>query len=475
MKITLINPNHRTKLGSSEEISSILPPLGLAYIASFLKEKKINVNIIDMNASNFTIEKTINLIKKTNPLPKIIGITVTTPTIFKAFDIAKEIKNFNKDIVVVFGGPHPTALPYETLKNKYVDIVVYGEGEETLLEICNKLENNKTLNYNHLKSIKGIAFKNKKSMITNPPRPLIKNLDKLPFPAIDMLPLEKYYSAFSKHKKFANILTSRGCPGRCLYCNKLIFGFDVRMRSAENIVKEIKYLHDKYGYKEFHIVDDLFTQDRKRVIEFCNLLKKNNLKICWKLGNGVRVGSIDFDLLKIMKKAGLYSVSFGIESGSQDILNKMKKGQTIQMCKNAVKYTNKLGITSVGFFMIGNLGEDEKTIKQTINFAKSLPLDIAQFSVLVPFPGTPIRDIIEKQGKILEYDWGKYDNIEGQALFEHEHLTKPLMEKMHKQAYREFYMRPKFIIRRILRTRSLSEFKKQLIGLTAIVGLIKSK
>ena len=153
----------------------------------------------------------------------------------------------------------------------------------------------------------------------------------------------------------------------------------------------------------------------------------------------------------------------------------MKKGQTLEMCKNAVTWANKLRITSVGFFMIGNLGEDENTIKQTIDFAKSLPLDIAQFSILVPFPGTPIRSIVEKEGKILESDWSKYDNIEGKALFEHGKLTKSLMEQMHKQAYKEFYMRPKFIARRILKTKSIAEFKKQFIGLTAILGLIKVK
>jgi anaerobic magnesium-protoporphyrin IX monomethyl ester cyclase len=276
-------------------------------------------------------------------------------------------------------------------------------------------------------------------------------------------------------KKFANSLTSRGCPGMCIYCNKLIFGHNVRMRSAKNIIEEIKYLNNKYNYSEFHIVDDLFTQDRNRVLEFCRLLKANNLKIKWKLGNGVRVGSVDFELLKIMKDAGLYSLSFGIESGNQKILNNMKKGQTIEMCRNAVIWANKVGLTTVGFFMIGNLGEDESTIQDTINFAKSLPLDIAQFSILVPFPGTPIRAIIEKEGEILEKDWSKYDNIEGKALFEHNHLNKELMERMHKQAYNEFYMRPKFILSKIFKIRNLSVLKKQFIGLMAILGLLRKK
>jgi radical SAM superfamily enzyme YgiQ (UPF0313 family) len=466
MNVALINPNYRTKLGSNEAISAILPPLGISYIAAVLRKKDIDVSIIDMNAENWDIPTTINKLSKLSP--QIVGITATTPQINKVYALAKEIKKLDENISVVVGGPHPTSLFLEVINNKSIDFAVVGEGEMTMLELCNAIAQKKSL-----KNINGLVFKNKSKVIINKPRELIKNIDDIPFPAIDLLPLDKYHSAFSKYKRFANILTSRGCPGRCVYCNKQIFGFNVRMRSAKSIFEEVKYLNKKYGYKEFHIVDDLFTQNRERVIGFCNLLKKENLKIRWKLGNGVRVGSIDYELLKIMKQSGLYSLSFGIESGNQKILNNMKKGQTLEMCRNAVEWSNKLGLFTVGFFMIGNIGETEDTIKDTINFAKSLPLDVAQFSILVPFPGTEVRKIIEKEGIILEKDWGKYDNIEGKALFEHGALKKELMEKMHKQAYKEFYMRPSFVIRRILKTRSLLEFKNQLVGFLSILGLQK--
>jgi radical SAM superfamily enzyme YgiQ (UPF0313 family) len=301
--------------------------------------------------------------------------------------------------------------------------------------------------------------------------PQIEDLDSLPFPAIDLLPLDKYRSAYSKHEKFANILTSRGCPGRCIYCNKKIFGFDVKMRSAENMFEEIKMLYYIYRYKEFHIVDDLFTQDRQRVIDFCNLIIKDGLKIDWKLGNGVRVGSVDLELLKLMKKAGLYSISFGIESGNQQILNKMKKGQTLQQCRDAVAWANEAGLFVVGFFMFGNIGENEQTMRDTIEFAKSLPLDVAQFSILVPFPGTEVRAIIEKEGEILEKDYSKYDNIDGKMLFKHGEMTPEIVEQMHKQAYKEFYSRPSFILRRLWRTRSWLELKNQIKGAGAILGI----
>jgi len=464
MKVLLLNLNYRTKLGSSEKISSVLPPLGLAYLAAVLRKNLVDTEIIDMNACDYSEEDITHILGKGDV--QIVGITATTPTILKAFSIAKKIKENYSKIITILGGPHPTSLPYGSIKNKSVDLVAIGEGEKTLLEVCNALKNKKSF-----KGIQGLLFKKNGKIIFNKPRELIKNVDNIPFPAIDLLPSDKYYSAYSKQKKFANILTSRGCPGRCVYCNKLIFGCNVRMRSAENIIQEIKMLYNQ-GYRDFHIVDDLFTQNRERVIKFCNLLKKENLKVSWKLGNGVRVGSVDFELLKLMKSVGLYSLSYGIESGNQEILNRMKKGQTLQMCRNAVNWSSKLGLFTVGFFMIGNLGENEKTIQETIEFAKSLPLDVAQFSILVPFPGTEIRAIIEKEGKILEKDWSKYDNIEGKAFFEHGQLTKELMERMHKKAYKEFYMNPRFILRRLLKTRTLNELNQQFVGFVTILGLL---
>jgi radical SAM superfamily enzyme YgiQ (UPF0313 family) len=465
-KITLINPNFRTKLGGDDSISSILPPLGLAYIAAMLRKGGFeDINVIDMNAENLNVQQTFERIRAN--CPDMIGITASTPTINQVNELVNKIKEENSTLHIILGGAHPTSLPLEVMANKNVDFVAIGESEWIMLELCNTF-----LTDRPLKDIKGLVWRSLDGKVNiNEPMSQIEDLDSLPFPAIDLLPLDKYKSAYSKHEKFANILTSRGCPGRCIYCNKKIFGFDVRMRSAENMVKEIEFLHQTYGYKEFHIVDDLFTQDRQRVVDFCNLIIDKKLDICWKLGNGVRVGSVDLELLKLMKKAGLYSLSFGIESGNQAVLNRMKKGQTLDMCRKAVNAANDAGLFVVGFFMFGNIGEDEQTMRDTIEFAKSLPLDVAQFSILVPFPGTEVRAIIEKEGKILELDYTKYDNIDGKMLFQHGSLTPELVERMHKQAYKEFYGRPSFILRRLLRTRSWLELKNQIKGGMAIFGI----
>jgi len=466
-KIILVNPNFRTKLGGDNSISSILPPLGLAYIASVLRTNDCDVNIIDMNAENLSVEETFNNIRK--DYPDLLGITCSTPVSNQVNSVVNRIKEENKTIKIILGGAHPTSLPLEVMNNNNIDFVCVGEGENTISELCNALNNSKDIS-----GIDGLVWRNMKGeVIINNRRSLPEDINSFPFPAIDLLPLDKYKSAYSKHEKFANILTSRGCPGMCIYCNKQIFGFNVRMRTAANMFEEIKMLYDKYGYREFHIVDDLFTQDRKRVVEFCNIVIDSKLDICWKLGNGVRVGSVDLELLKLMKKAGLYSISFGIESGNQKILNIMKKGQTVQMCRNAVEWANEVGLFIVGFFMFGNIGETESTMKETIELAKSLPLDVAQFSILVPFPGTEVRKIIEEEGQILENDYSKYDNIDGKMLFKHGELTPELVERIHKQAYKEFYARPSFMLRRLWRTRSWLELKNQIKGAGAIFGIGK--
>lgn len=466
MKITLINPNYRTKLGGDDSISSILPPLGIAYIAGLLRQNNYDVKIIDMNAEDITyLEVLANL---TVHKPDLVGITCTTPTINEVNALTKELKAVFPDIPIVVGGPHPTSLPQEVMGNPQIDFAVVGEGEVTMLQLCGHFKTGVL----PLEAIDGLVWRHKNGkLVINKPRKLIEDINKLPFPAIDLLPLSKYRSSYSKNERFANILTSRGCSGACIYCNKRIFGNNVRMRSVESIYSEIKYLHDKYGYKEFHIVDDLFTQDRQRVIDFCNIVKKQGLKIDWKLGNGVRVGTVDFALLSLMKQAGLYSISFGIESGNQAVLNRMRKGQTPDMCRKAVEAARKLNLFVVGFFMLGNIGETEATMRETIDFAKSLPLDVAQFSILVPFPGTEVFRIIEAEGKILEKDYGKYDNIDGKMLFEHGALTKELVERMHKQAYKEFYSRPSFMFKRLMRTRSWLELKNQIKGGMAIFGI----
>ncbi|MHA1312686.1 MAG: B12-binding domain-containing radical SAM protein [Candidatus Helarchaeota archaeon] len=462
MKILLINPYHRVSYLGNEKMSPILPPMGLAYIAAVLIQNKIAVKIIDLNLNLPSKIDFIHQIKEEEP--DIIGITSSTPVINNAFRLCAEIKAANPETITVLGGPHPTALPKDTVSNENVDVVVVGEGEYTFLDLIRAIEEKKDLS-----QVEGIVFKKNGEIISNPLRPLIEDLDELPLPAYELLEMDKYYSPQTKTGKFANILTSRGCPARCIYCNKKIFGTKFRARSVNHLLNEIEFLINNYGIREFHILDDLFTANKKRVREFCYQVLKKKLDIKWKCPNGVRVNTVDYELLKLMNQAGCYSISFGVESGNSQILKNIRKGITLEQSENAIKWAKKAGLFTVAFLMIGNLGENRQTIQDTINFTKKIDPDAAQFSILIPYPGTPIRDIILKEGKLLTNRWEDYDNEKGIAIFEHGELNKNLMEEMVKKAYNSFYFRPSYILKRILKIRNLHDLKTYINGFRTIL------
>ena len=249
----------------------------------------------------------------------------------------------------------------------------------------------------------------------------------------------------------------------CIFFNKSIFGHTFRARSPENVVAEIELLVGKYGVGEIHIADDTFTFDINRAMRICDLIIERNLDIAWSCSNGIRVDCVNRELLRKMKEAGCYRVSFGLESGSDEILKRIGKGTTLQQARSACEIADDVGLTTIAFFMLGNYGESRETMEKTIAFAKSLNIDYAQFTIATPFPGTALYKLIEKHGKILTKDWERYGIYE-EPLFETEDLTKELVAKMYKKAYREFYFRPTYILRRVKNIKSLRDLKVAING-----------
>lgn len=446
MKVLLVNPNYLNVYKYvSDEATMVQPPLGLAYIAAILRKNNIDVKILDLAALNLSNQQAKKIIEKSNP--DIIGITAATNTIEEAYDLINKLE-INSKIVV--GGPHTSILPERTLKEcSRLDITVKGEGEYVMLEIAQ----NKSLS-----KIKGISYRKNKKIITNKPRQPIENLDELPFPARDLLPLNKYHSIGVRKYPFATLVTSRGCPFNCNFCvNYTVHGKKFRFRSVENIMKEVDELVHKYKVKEINILDDNFTLDPKRAEQFCDELIKRNYNLIWKTGNGIRADSVNERLIRKMKKAGCYLLAFGIEAGNPEILKKVDKGETLEQIEKAVRLSQKYKILTEGFFMIGNYGENKKTIRDTINFAKKLNLSIAQFQIFIPIPGSRYHKIIKKEGKLFAKSWKDY-NAFGEPIFEHGELSKELMLKMQKQAYKEYYLRPKMMIKKLLEIRSLKQF-----------------
>jgi radical SAM superfamily enzyme YgiQ (UPF0313 family) len=457
----LINPLQNTKYPQ--------PPIGLASLAAVLEKNDYKVEILDANALQLS---KYEVVKKADSVG-IIGITAMTPTINSTIRIAKGIKQNNPNSIIILGGPHATILPEEILNNvPEIDIIVRGEGEETIVELCDALENDR-----NIENVHGITYRNNNnSTIKNTPlRPPIINLDSLPFLAYHLLPLDKYklHPPHGREYPFMALLASRGCPYNCIFCSKSVFGSKFRGQSPERIVDEIVYLKERFGIKEIAFYDDVFTLKQKRIMQFVKELKERNLDIPWTCE--ARVNLVTEELLREMKKAGCYMVAYGIESGNQMILNNLRKKITIEQIKSAIEATRKAGIQSVGYFMLGSPGETPETIRQTIDFAKSLDIDFAQFSVTTPFPGTDLYDLYLSSGnKNTKWDDFIYASLKSPSapVFETESLSKEDLREWNAKAYREFYLRLSYIWKRFIGMRSLGDLKTNMKGFSMFLDMV---
>ncbi len=442
-------------------------PLGLAYIAAYLREAGYNdIKALDASNEGLNVDETAERIISMKP--DVLAVTSSTPQIKNAWRTIEKVKKTNPETKTVLGGFHPSSLPDESLGTGFVDFVVRGEGEQTMLELVNALENKGKFD-----AIKGISYKKGGRIMHNADRQLIQDLDKLPFPARDLFPFpEKYSSPFLIRKIYATLSTSRGCPGACNFCNKKIFGFCFRARSPENVLAEIEFLVEKYGVEEFHFVEDAFSTDPERVRKICNLIIEKKLDIAWAFPNGIRVDSVNLNLLKLMRKAGCYRVAFGVESGSEDVLKKIGKNISLSQVKKAFFDAQKAGMITLAFFMLGHWGDTEETMKQTIDFAKELKTDYANFTMTTPFPGTVLYKLVEKYGRFLTNDWEKFGYFT-HPVFEFDSLPKESVEKMYTKSYREFYFRPSqifFILKKRLRYLSLRDLKQLKNGFLYLIS-----
>lgn len=453
MKVVFIQP-------SFKDYSSKQPPLGLAYLCGVLKKRGADISVIDANVEEITNREIADNVKWLNP--DMVGFSVTTPLFSSMIELAKEIKN--DKVIVIAGGPHPTIMPDDVLKSGYVDIVVRGEGDETISEVYDSLKD--------LSKVKGISYVNNGKIIHNPNRELIDDLDSLPFPAWEYFPLEKYRGTVRKTEFNLPVMTSRGCPFGCTFCYKGIYGRIWRQRSPENVIQEIKYLKDKFGIKEFSIVDDNFTLKEDRVIYICEKIIENKINLPWCTPNGIRVDHASLELFRKMKESGCYRVYMAVECGDQDVLDKLNKGIRIEQVKGAFELAKEVGFETSAFFMIGNLGETEETMEKTISLAKELDPDFVQFTISTPYPGTQMYEEIMKNGKLLIKDWEDFASFKG-AIFEYKNLNKKLIDKMHRKAIISFYFRSKFIMKYMMKNMSINGIKNLAKGGLSTLKIIR--
>jgi anaerobic magnesium-protoporphyrin IX monomethyl ester cyclase len=453
--ISLINPDAPVEVVKKLGIST--PPLGLGYLASVLRKSGFRVRILDNAVENLSIDEIIKKVKDSF----IVGITSTTPTFSSALRYACAIKERLPHIFVILGGVHVSFRPYDAFP--CVDAVCIGEGERTIVEVAERVEGDESLN-----GVEGVFYKDAKDstkVVANLPRGRIENLDSIPFPAYDLMPLEKYTLLGKRLNNFP-MITSRGCPFKCRYCSSSLFmGHKFRMRSADNVVDEIEWLVEDFGAKHIAFGDDTFTFNKKRVEEICDKIVRRKLDISWSCSS--RVDTINVGMLKSMKRAGCSAIYYGVESVSEKVLNYYKKKIKLEQVKRAVEITKKIGILTICSFIIGAPFETKKDMKDTLKFALELDPDYAQFSILTPYPGTDIYNEAKKNGLLLTENFDEY--TAGKPILKNQFLSPTEISRFLKYCYLRFYLRPKFLWREIKNGRisvALDVVKRSLLGRT---------
>lgn len=456
LRILLINPPQSTRYPQ--------PPIGLALIAAILEKEGYSVSLLDANALQLKPEDVAGAVSDAD----IVGITSVTPTIGAALYIAHFLKRDNPDIKIVLGGPHVTLLPEETMNSSSdIDFIIRGEGDETVIELMRSIENGQPLD-----DVSGISYKTEGKIVHTPDRTSNVDMDSLPYPAYHLLPWKKYrpHPPHGMSLPFGAIVTSRGCPYRCAYCSKPIFGSRFRAQSPERVVEEMAYLHEKFGVKEIAFYDDTFTLDKERAHAIAEKILEKGLKVAWTCET--RVNLVDKELLEHMKQAGCYSVAYGIESASPQIIEVLRKDITLEQVEKAVRDSREVGLQVVGYFMLGSPGETPDTIRKTIDYAKRLKVDFAQFSITTPFPGTELYDIYMRD-KEENIPWEKfvYAGTDSPAtpVFESILLSRQDLQIWIRCAYREFYLRPSYLWQRLKRCTSWGEIKMNFKGLAMLL------
>ncbi len=448
-KILLINPNYYEAIFSKSKVKGAISkgtiPLGLACIAAPLVNKGHEVKLLNLNLADDSVQSLKSMLSEYRP--DVVGITATTPLIKSVYTLATDIKRFDQNILVVAGGPHPSALPAEVLAESELDCVVKGEGDYIFARLVEE---------GLSPALPNVFYKNERGEIITPnnQHAMVEDLDELPFPAYELFDIKNYYQPriSSRKQPLAYLETSRGCYARCIYCNKNIHGFKVRMKSPMKVVDEMERTLN-LGFQEIHIIDDIFTANMTRAYQICEEILRRGLDFPWYPRGGIRVDRVNPELLKIMKKAGCYRIPYGIESGSQRILDVIKKSITLEQAEDAVAMAKQAGLETECYFMIGLPTETVEDIEKSIDFAIKLDPDYTKFAITIPLPGTPMFTDMEKDGRIKTHNWDKYNfAIPPRELYDHDTLSWKDMDRYYTLSHRKFYFRPRYILRMIYKT-----------------------
>jgi anaerobic magnesium-protoporphyrin IX monomethyl ester cyclase len=449
----IIPPNNFTDMVRNQKYKKskgyyvYYPHLGISYIASVLLKSNFKVEILDSLVNHLTEEEIIKILKKKNP--KIIGITVTTPTLPVVYSLVERIKE-NLSSIVVVGGPHISFYPEMSFFLK-ADFGIAGEADYSFLQLANFLLREEGKKEN----IKGLIWKENSKIFQNQ-KEIIENLDEIPFPARELLENQKYVNPVCSEKT-TSIITTRGCPFSCLFCSRAVRERNYSERSVENVIEEIKEITEKFKIKYITFMDETFTYNQERAENIAREILKNNLKIKW--AAQTRVNLVSLQLLKIFKEAGCVNLSFGVESGKEEIRKILKKPISYSEYKEFVEMCKKAGIETNAYYMLGHPNETLQDIKETINFAKRLDTDYASFNITNIFPGSPLYEEMRKKNLISENIWEEFTlGRKELPVYLPEGVKRRELEKMIGVAFRSFYFRPKIIYRKFKKLKNFSDF-----------------
>jgi radical SAM superfamily enzyme YgiQ (UPF0313 family) len=462
VKVVLVNPPE-TLAGAENGVGfgartfvkqvRVLPPLGLAYLASVLRKASHEVMLIDANALRIGPDEIIRKIRAF--APDVVGVTCVTPLFPMAVHISRQVKRLDPAPVIVVGGPQVTIMPELTIENTAFDYAVEGEAEIAFPALLDAISGG-----GDPRSIKGALYLDGGRVIrSGMAEPMAIN--DTPFPARDLLPNDLYFDMTTESRRASSIMTARGCPFRCSFCERYIRGGHYRPRSPDSVVSELEELVKTYGCNEVVIYDDTFTASKKRAADICQKILESDLKFHWDCRT--RVDCVDAELLKLMKRAGCSRISFGVESAGAAVLDQFRKNITIEQVEQAFRWAREAGVKILAYFMLGAPGESRESIENTVKLSLRLAPDFAYYSIVVPYPGTDMYDRALSDGLIPFDYWREFVRTEGKLaepvpMFEHDDVTREYLLATLKSAYQKFYLRPGFILRRLGSIRSVSDF-----------------
>lgn len=467
MKIVFVRPpSSLTPMGAS---ASQHHPVGLALLCAVAERAGHTTDIVDYEVVPFEMNHILG------KRPDVVGITAMTATIEQAYRIGRNLKTVQPNLPVILGGVHATVIPEACLAQAgdSIDALVIGEGERRLLELLERFRSG-----GDFRGLDGVAWKEKGEVQVNPAHGFIEDLDRLPFPDRRKIQMERYRQASSPgfargFLRITEIFTSRGCPHNCIFCSAaLLSGKRGRFRSAGNVTEEMHLCIKDFGIQHFTINDDTFIADTIRLEDFCRHVQP--LSITWSCET--RVNTVNPELLKVIRKAGCRKVSFGVESGSPRILERIRKGISIHMVEDAFRYSREAGLLRTGFFQIGSHPEEEmEDVRLTWKLIRRIDPDFLVVSIATPFPGTELYRTVKNRGLILREDWPNYCQFTSSPSWRTEHFSPKQIVFLQRKMLRQFYLRPRTIVRRLLATRSLDELVYQLSAGLSVLRMVRKR